>query len=435
MKRYPEYKESGCLWIGKIPSHWSIRRLKNTVSDFTNGIWGDDPTGSTEDIVCVRVADFNRNSRRVSLENPTYRKVSQKERRRRTLHDGDLLLEKSGGGDSSPVGFVVLFDHKVAAVCSNFIARMQISTEWDSRYVSHIHSVLYNTKLTTPHIKQTTGIQNLDHKSYFKELIPRPPLAEQKEIVAHLNVSLPEIDRFIAQKENLIELLQEQKTALIHQVISKGINPNTKTKPSNIENLGEIPEHWEIKRNKLIFREIKDRSATGKETRLSMSQKYGLVASDTLEDKTLQSESSEGFKVCKVNDLVLNRLKAHLGVFARATIPGSVSPDYTVLRLITNADVRYFEYLFRHPAYIGWFNKVVRGIIVGFWRLYTQDFYNITSVFPPPEEQKRIVEYILVETEKTNQSVATLEREIGLMKEYRTALIAEAVTGKIDVRN
>jgi type I restriction enzyme S subunit len=277
--------------------------------------------------------------------------------------------------------------------------------------------------------------QNLDFADLKRMPVLIPSLNEQRAIVAFLDAKLADIVHFIAEKERLIKLLQEQKTALINQAVTRGLNPQVGMKDSGIEALGDIPEHWEVRRNKSIFREVKDRSATGEETRLSMSQKYGLVESDSLESKTLQSESSEGFKVCQVNDLVLNRLKAHLGVFARSTIPGSVSPDYTVLRLKIDADVRYFEYLFRHPAYIGWFNKVVRGIIAGFWRLYTQDFYSIAAIFPPANEQRQIVEYILTETDKIKLSIESTEREITLMKEYRTALIAEAVTGKIDVRS
>jgi type I restriction enzyme S subunit len=216
--------------------------------------------------------------------------------------------------------------------------------------------------------------------------------------------------------------------------VTRGLDPAAPRKPSGVEWLGEVPAHWEERRNKYIFREVNNRSATGLETRLSMSQRLGLVESDRVDDKTLQAETAEGFKICQKGDLVLNKLKSHLGVFAQATIPGLVSPDYTVLRLITAANVRYFELLYKHPAYIGAFTKAATGIVVGFLRLYTSEFYNIRSPFPPLSEQNQIMQFIDTEAEKVNLAIAQAEREIELMQEYRTTLISDVVTGKVDVR-
>lgn len=264
--------------------------------------------------------------------------------------------------------------------------------------------------------------------------LPVPPCHEQDAIVAFLDRKLAEIDSFIAAKRRLIALLQEQRAAIINRAVTRGLDPDAPMKPSGIEWLGDVPAHWEVIRNKVIFREVNDRSATGAETHLSMSQKLGLVPTTDIEEQTLQSESQEGFKICQVNDLVLNRLKAHLGVFARATMPGLVSPDYTVLRLKRKDQVRYFEMLFRHPAYIAEFNKAVRGIVVGFLRLYTPEFNDIYSVVPPLREQIEIIEFVDIESRSIEAAVFKAEREIELIKEYRTTLISDAVTGKIDVR-
>jgi type I restriction enzyme S subunit len=140
------------------------------------------------------------------------------------------------------------------------------------------------------------------------------------------------IRRIIRAKQKLIALLEEQKQAVIHQAVTGQIDvrtgrPHPVYKPSGVEWLGDVPEHWEVKRSKYLFREIDARSVSGAETRLSMSQKLGLIPSTEIEEKRLLSESPVGGKLCDKGDLVLNRLKAHLGVFALAEQRGIVSPD------------------------------------------------------------------------------------------------------------
>jgi len=126
LKPYAEYKESGLPWLGQVPGHWDVRRLRASITDCVNGIWGTDPNGR-DDLICVRVADFDRVNLRVSLRKKTVRAIPLSVRSRRLLHRGDLLLEKSGGGDLQPVGAVVAFDFDEPATCCNFVARMPLA--------------------------------------------------------------------------------------------------------------------------------------------------------------------------------------------------------------------------------------------------------------------------------------------------------------------
>ena len=125
--KYPKYKDSGVEWLGEVPEHWDVDRLKWSVESCRNGIWGDEPQNNDDDVPCVRVADFDRQRMRVVLAEPTIRNVTAKERLSRVLGRGDLLLEKSGGGESQPVGFVVLYDDTSPAICSNFVARVKLA--------------------------------------------------------------------------------------------------------------------------------------------------------------------------------------------------------------------------------------------------------------------------------------------------------------------
>ena len=133
--------------------------------------------------------------------------------------------------------------------------------------------------------------------------------------------------------------------------------PYPEYKDSGTSAAPRIPVQWAVHRCRYLFLEVDERSKDGRETHLSMSQKHGLIDSSKIDKWRLQSESYAGGKTCKVGDLVLNRLKAHLGVFAHAKQPGVVSPDYTVFRPRTDDDSRFFELLFKSQPFITEFTK------------------------------------------------------------------------------
>ena len=249
LKPYPAMKDSGVPWLGAVPEHWEVGRLGTSVHGCINGIWGNDPNGR-EDLPCVRVADFDRARLRVRLAKPTLRAVAPGERKRRLLKKSDLLLEKSGGGDLQPVGVVMLYDHDIEAVCSNFVARMPVSARCNSSYLTYLHSHLYAIRLNVRSIKQTTGIQNLDSSSYLGEPVAFPPLAEQAAIARFLDHADRRIRRYLRAQQQLITLLEEQKQAIIHQAVTRGLDPNVRLKSSGVEWLGDVPAHWEVKRVK-----------------------------------------------------------------------------------------------------------------------------------------------------------------------------------------
>ena len=163
-----------------------------------------------------------------------------------------------------------------------------------------------------------------------------------------------------------------------------------------------------------------------------MSQVHGLVPSKDLGRKSLQSENYAGGKLVAEHDLVLNRLKAHLGVFARAKQAGVVSPDYTVFRPKGDASVRYCESLFKTPMYVGEFRRRTKGIVEGFWRLYTDDFYNVTALLPPPEEQVQIVAYLRAQDAHIARFIKAKRDLIKLLTEQKLRIIDHAVTRGLD---
>ena len=212
-------KDSGIPWLGEIPAHWEVRRLRASVLGCFNGIWGDNPDGQ-DDLWCVRVADFDRHMLRVSTHKMTMRSIPQSARNRRVLRRGDLLLEKSGGGDKLPVGAVVLYDYDQPAVCSNFVARMPVAPDYVPAFLAYLHSTIYRQRITLLSVKQTTGIQNLDGSSYLAELAAFPPRDEQTAIVAHLDTATRDLDATIARTQRQIDLLREYRARLVADVVT-----------------------------------------------------------------------------------------------------------------------------------------------------------------------------------------------------------------------
>lgn len=201
---------------------------------------------------------------------------------------------------------------------------------------------------------------------------------------------------------------------------------------SGIQWLGEIPAHWARLRCRFLFREVDARSEHGQETHLSMTQTRGLIPSKDLKTKRLQSESYAGGKLCQANDLVLNRLKAHLGVFAYAPQDGVVSPDYTVFRPKPKTRTRYYEHLFKTNAYVGELRRRTKGIVEGFWRLYTGSFYDIPAIYPPPTEQESILQFIAHTDRQVAKLIRGKRRLIELLNEQKQTIIHRAVTRGLD---
>ena len=163
---YDSYKDSGVDWLGEIPSDWDVLRLKNTVNGCVNGFWGDEPKGAN-DIIVLRVADFNRDNLKIFDNKLTYRSVTTKELSNRLLKYGDLLIEKSGGGDKTLVGCVVLFDKNYKAITSNFVGKLTPYENFHSVFLNYVFSTLYfcnRNYLSRTYANTTEGERNCSLK-------------------------------------------------------------------------------------------------------------------------------------------------------------------------------------------------------------------------------------------------------------------------------
>ena len=435
LQPYPAYKSSGTDWPDKTPEHWELQRLRATVASHTTGTWGLDPDG-VNDLPCIRVADFDRGRLRVRADNPTLRSIKPTDRPKRTLQQGNLLLEKSGGGEKQPVGNIVLYDHQLVAVTSNFIERLTLQHDHNPAFFVYLHSALYAKGVNIRSIKQTTGIQNLDVSSYLSETIGVPDLSEQNAIVRYLDHADELISRYIGAKERLIALLEEQRKTVIHQAVTRGLHPNVSLTPSGIPSLGDVPAHWDLRRAKFTYHESDQRSYSGVEELMSVSHITGVTPRKQNVTMFL-AQSNEGYKLCRPGDIVVNTMWAYMAALGVARQSGLVSPSYGVYRPRVDGLVNpeYMDLLLRTENYRVEYTRRSKGITASRLRLYPDDFLDIPFLRPPTNEQTHIVKYLRRATANVDSTIDRTHRQIALMNEYRTRLIADVVTGQIDVRN
>lgn len=422
LKPYPEYKDSGLPWLGKVPTHWDIRRMKTLLHEV-------DSRSSSGKEQLLRVSQYTGVTQRKvadGSDEPDTRAASLVGYKQVAVNDLviNIMLAWNGSmgvsrynGIASPAYCVYRF--KIGAL------------PW--YYHELLRLPVYKGRIKTA----STGVVESRLRLYSDDLgcieAIQPPTEEQAGIVRFLDWANGRLERTIRAKKKIIALLNEQKQAIIHRAVTCGLDPNAPLKDSGISWLGMIPEHWEVLRGKYLFREIDDRSKEGKEVHLAMSQRLGLVPSSMV-GSALRSESYAGAKLCQEGDLVLNRLKAHLGVFALAKQGGVISPDYSVFRKRVAISMEYYESVLRSSACRRELRIRAKGLVEGFWRLYTDDFYDIRLPVPPLDEQREIMSAMTAETAALTTAITRLEREIELLREYRTRLVANVVTGKLDVR-
>jgi type I restriction enzyme S subunit len=417
LKPYAEYKESGLPWLGRCPRHWNVRRTKILFHERVQKGFPHEPLlAATQTKGVVKKEDYE--TRTVTAQKDLHLL--------KLVEVGDYVISLR----SFQGGIEV-------AHCRGIISPAYTVLKPQKQAVSRYYSHFFKAKPFIDSLSLfVTGIregQNINYERLSRAEMPMPPEEEQAAIVRFLDHANRKIEGFIRARRKLIGLLNEQKQAIIHRAVTRGLHPDVPLKPSGIPWLGDIPEHWEVRRAKYLFREVDDRSKEGKETHLAMSQRLGLVPSSMV-DSAMRSESYAGAKLCQEGDLVLNRLKAHLGVFALAKQGGVISPDYSVFRKRAAISMEYYESVLKSSACRRELRIRAKGLVEGFWRLYTDDFYDIRLPVPPLDEQKEIMSTMTVETAVLNTAIARTEREIALMQEYRTRLTADLVTGKLDVR-
>jgi type I restriction enzyme S subunit len=276
--------------------------------------------------------------------------------------------------------------------------------------------------------------------------VPVPPLDIQETVSRFLDSETARIDELISKQEALIERLDEYRTALITQVVTKGLppdaaeaaglNPVPRLKDSGVEWLGEVPEHWEVVDNRWLFEERDERSDDGLGELLTVSHLTGVTRrSDKPNVGMFMAETLEGYKRCHPGDLIINTMWAWMGAAGAANEAGLVSPSYNIYtpdprRLLP----RFIDMAYRSRRYVVGMTSESRGIWSSRLRLYPQQFMSLATAVPPMQEQEAIVAYVSGIQVRAERMATAVHVAIERLREYRSALVSAAVTGKIDVR-
>ncbi|GAB3380471.1 restriction endonuclease subunit S [Azotobacter armeniacus] len=443
-KPYPAYKDSGVEWLGEVPEHWVVFSLKRSVDGCANGLWGDEPDGE-HDIAVIRVADFDRGTSRVGLDKLTYRSITQKERASRLLEPGDLLIEKSGGGEKTLVGCVVLFEHEFQAITSNFVARMRPLTEFDSGFLCYAFDSLYQGKVNYPAIKQTTGIQNLDSEAYLQERFCFPRRAEQTQIARFLDHETARIDALIEEQQRLIELLKEKRQAVISHAVTKGLDPTVPMKDSGVDWLGEVPAHWEMTR--IGWQCLVGNGCTPSRDNHSYwdDGNYPWLNSSKVNlERVLEADqfvTSKALKECALP--VVKPGSVLMAITGEGKTRGMVT--ITEIEVTINQHVAFIQ-----PRDAGLSPKYLHDwLSANYLRIRHEsadwgstkaaitcsDIRAYPLPLPSINEQKDICRFVSSKSSFIDRLISSVQENVTLLQERRSALISAAVTGKIDVRN
>lgn len=307
-------------------------------------------------------------------------------------------------------------------ILTKYLKSMMLSP----KFIDYINSSTYGTKMPRANWDFIGDIE-----------IPLPSITQQKAIVDYVTSKVIRIDTLISKKEKLITLLEQQRQSIITEAVTKGLNPSVKMKDSGVEWIGEIPEHWEEQRIKYIFYESNERNFNEDATLLSLFTSIGVKPRSEMEEKGNKAQTVINYKVVRKGDIVVNKLLAWMGAIGLSEYNGVTSPDYDVYSPLKSAriDELYYHYYFRNHYFKGDCFKFGRGIMMMRWRTYPEQLKSILVPVPPKEEQIQIANYIEKKEKELALTIKNIEHSIQKLKEYRQALIYEAVTGKIDVRD
>lgn len=434
-------------WYSNIADGWKQGRLKIAVKSVKNGIWGDEPQGNENDIECVRIADFNRKKAVVKEKVFTIRNIPSEKVNAYLLNKNDLLIEKSGGGEKQPVGYVVQYTLDRPAVYANFMAKIEVDTEkFYPTFLNYIFSTLYAVRANLKAFNQTTGIQNLDTKAYLEELITYPTIDLQMKISKYLDAQTEAIDALIDEKSELVVLLEEKRQAMITEAVTKGLIPNMKMKDSGLEWIGEIPEHWKKTRLDFISRVKARLGWKGLKAEEYVDEGYIFLSTPNLKGRNIDFENVNYITeerylespeiMLEVGDVLLAKDGSTLGITnVVRDLPNktTVNSSIAVLRPRESIDSVYFYYYLTSTYIQDTINQIKDGM--GVPHLFQADIKKFPIILPPLDEQKEISQYLDEETELLESTVTLVKQQILKLKDYRQSLIYEAVTGKIDLRD
>ena len=436
LQTYNNYKPSGVEWLGDIPEHWEMKKLKflGSIYPGLSGKKGDDFSKEYSNGIKSFIPFTNIfNNLKISDNHFQYVKVDKNENQNRVLKNDILFLMSSETLDDIAKCSIYLGNEKelyLNSFCKGFrISKSNVNPE----YVNYLFlSTTYRNYFTL--VGRGFTRINLNQEYINDAYTLLPSLQEQTAIAKFLDDKTAKIDQAITIKKNQIELLKERKHSLINKAVTKGINPNAKLKSSDVEWIGEIPEHWQVKRLKYVFQILKRISGELGHSVLSITQK-GIKVKDTESGTGQLSMDYSKYQFVYKGDFAMNHMDLLTGYVDISKYDGVISPDYRVFDLIEPNSSKEYMLLLLQLCYS---NKVFyahgQGVsMLGRWRFPSENFNIFPFPVPPKSEQIEIADFIAKTNKKIAKAISLKEKEIEKLKEYKASLINSAVTGKVKV--
>ena len=427
-KRYPAYRDSGVEWLGEVPEGWAVKRLKHLCS--FSALYGANESATSyvdEGVRFLRTTDIN-DKGELLLENAVF--LEREQVKDYILEDGDILLSRSG-----TIGRSFVHDASKHGQCAyaGYLVRFVTNEKLHPNFAFYYTKTDRFSKYLSLSVIQST-IGNVNGQKYANMPLPTPSILEQRTIATFLDRETGRIDTLIEKKERQIELLQEKRAALISHAVTKGLDPDVKMKDSGVEWLGKMPEHWEVNRIATVFRQRDERGRDDLPV-LSVSLNTGVEERD-FSNNRIQPKMSDysQYKITYSGDIVFNKMRMWQGAVGVAPCDGFVSPDYTVAVPFQDVCSKFYEYLFRTRAFTAEVMRYSHGIALDRNRLYWDGFKQIKVPVMTFSEQNEISSYLGRTIGGIDILSSKIQESISKLREYRTALISAAVTGKIDVR-
>ncbi len=421
MEKYKEYRDSGVQWLGEIPSHWKTRRIK----------WLFREEDEKNVNLSYQLLSFSRNKGIIPFSAINEKAPSASDLSKyKVLHVGQLLENRmqawSGMFGCSHIEGCVSPDYSVFS-------------PYDSSVLTEYYACLFRTPIFVQQFANASkgigdGFNRLYTPQFQRICAIAPPTIEQHSIVSYLDTKCSLLDTLLSNKEKQISLLQEMKQRVIADAVTRGINSNVKFKKTNISWLPEIPEHWEIKRAKNLFKKEQRPVQEGDEIVTCFRDgEVTLRKNRRISGFTEATDYSHYQHICK-GDLVIHQMDAFAGSSGVSESDGMGTPVLSVCTPKSDSiDNYYYAYVLRLMGKNGFILSLYRGI-----RERSSDFRFETFVkqwlpVPPLSEQRAIVSYITERTSKIDTLIEKLTKEIECVKEYKQRLISDVVTGQVKV--
>jgi type I restriction enzyme, S subunit len=418
MEKYTAYKQSGIKWIGEIPEHWDVHKIRYLFQEKSQKGYPNEPILSATQKYGVIPQDLYEN--RVVVVNKGLEGL-------KLVEEGDFVISLR-----SFQGGIEYAYYRGIISAAYTILKPSINLNSDYiKYVFKSHTFIELLKTCVTGIREG---QNINYELLRNKYLFLPPLSEQLSIVAFLEKATANIDAYIKQTEQEINTLNELKQAEIAQVVTKGLNPDAPMKDSGISWIGEIPDHWQCNQLRKYLKLVSIKNKPNEQL-LSVTREQGVIVRNVEskeENHNFIPEDLSGYKYVRKGQFAINKMKSWQGSYGVSNFDGIVSPAYFVCEL-NNINKEFFSWAIRSKAYIGFFTQMSKGIRVDQWDLSPIALKQIPFFEPPITEQQQIVDYIELKVAKIEEYILILKTEMERMQEYKQCLISDVVTGKISL--